>query len=155
MTRTMIRAFALTIAAGAVMTAKAYIAEPGDLNVSIPFPFQAGQTAMPAGEYVVRLEADQATLRICEDGVYCATVRGNAFELAGAGIAAQVAFENSGGQMRLSRVSAASGKGVEIRNSELAELGARLLSPWTIVTVPAREICIHPHEGSTLSPAWH
>ena len=155
MTRTMIRTLAMTIAAGALVTAKAYIAEPGDLAVSIPFQFQAGQKAMPAGEYIVRFDANQAALRICEDGVYCTTVQGIAFDLVGAGLAAHVVFENSDGQMRLSRVAAASGRGVEIRNSELAELGGRPMAAWTLVTVPAQEICIHRHGGSALPAAWH
>jgi hypothetical protein len=155
MTRTMIRSFAMAIAAGAVITAKAYIAEPGDLTVSIPFQFEAGQKTMPAGDYTVRFDTDQTTLRICEDGMYCTAIQGVAFDLVDAGHAAQVVFENSDGQMRLSRVSASSGRGVEVRNSELAELGSLAVAPWTLVTVPAREICIHRHEGSTLSPAWH
>jgi hypothetical protein len=155
MIRTMIRTFAIALAAGAVISAKAYIAEPGDLVVSIPFHFEAGQKTMPAGDYVVRFDTDQTTLRVCEDGMYCTAIQGVAFDLIDAGHAAQVVFENSGGQMRLSRVSASSGRGVEVRNSELAELGSRAATPWTIVTVPAREICIHRHVGTTLSPAWH
>jgi hypothetical protein len=145
----------MAIAAGAVISAKAYIAEPGNLVVSIPFQFEAGQKTMPAGDYVVRFDTDQTTLRVCEDGMYCTAIQGVAFDLVDAGHAAQVVFENSGGQMRLSRVSASSGRGVEVHNSELAELGSRAATPWTIVTVPAREICIHRHVGTTLSPAWH
>jgi len=155
MTRTMIQTFAMTIAAGAVISANAYIAETGDLAVNIPFQFEAGGKPMPAGEYIVRFDADQTTLRICEDGIYCTAVQGVAFDLAGAGHAAKVVFEEADGHLRLSRVSASSGRGVEVRNSELAELGSLAVAPWTLVTVPAREICIHRHEGSTLSPAWH
>ena len=145
----------MTIAAGAVISAKAYIAETGDLAVNIPFQFEAGQKSMPAGEYIVRFDADQTTLRICEDGIYCTAVPGVAFDLAGAGHAAKVVFEEADGQLRLSRVSDSSGRGVEVRNSELAELGPLAVAPWTLVTVPAREICIHRHESSMLSPAWH
>lgn len=155
MTRTTIRAFAITLAAGAAISASAYTGQTGDLAVNIPFQFEAGQKSMPAGEYIVRLDADQTTLQICEDGVYCTAVQGVAFDLAGAGHAAQVVFEDADGHLRLSRVSASSGRGIEIRNSELAELGSLRVAPWTLVTVPAREICIHRHEGSALSPAWH
>lgn len=153
MTRTMIRTLAMTIAAGAVISANAYIAETGDLAVNIPFQFEAGGKPMPAGEYIVRFDADQTTLRICEDGTYCTAVQGVAFDLAGAGHA--VVFEDADGHLRLSQVSASSGKGVEVHNSELAELGSRPVAPWTLVTVPAREICIHRHVGTALSPAWH
>jgi len=73
----------------------------------------------------------------------------------GAGHEAQIVFENSAGRLRLSRVEASSGSGVEVRNSELAELGARAWIPWTVVSLPVREICIHRHEGSTLPAAWH
>jgi len=68
MTRTLIRLFAMTIAAGAVISAKAYIAEPGDLVANIPFQFEAGQKTLPAGDYIVRLDAHQTGLRICEGG---------------------------------------------------------------------------------------
>ena len=155
MTRTMIRTFAMAIAAGAVISANAYIAEPGDLAVNIPFQFEAGGKRMPAGEYIVRFDADQTALRICENGIYCTAVQGVAFDLSGTAHATQAVFEESDGHFRLSRVSAASGRGVEVRNSELAELGSLAVAPWTLVTVPAREICIHRHEGSSLSPAWH
>lgn len=155
MTRTMIRTFAMLIAAGAAITAQAYIAEPGDLTVSIPFPFEAGQKQMPAGDYIVRFDANQPALRICEDGVYCTVVAGIAYDLVGSGQVAQVVFENSDGKMRLSRVDAPSGRGLEVRNSELAKLGVHSVAPWTVVIVPAREICIHRHLGSTLQAAWH
>ena len=64
MTRTMIRTFAMTLAAGAVISANAYIPETGDLVVNIPFQFEAGGKPMPAGEYIVRFDADQTSLRI-------------------------------------------------------------------------------------------
>jgi len=155
MTRTVIQSFVVAIAAGAVMSVKAYIAEPGDLTVDIPFAFEAGEKAMPAGEYIVRFEANQTVVRICEDGVYCTDVEGVAFDLAGTGHASRVVFEDSEGHLRLSRVEAPNGNGVEVRNSELAKLGGGLVAPWTIVAVPAREICIHPQEGSTFPAAWH
>ena len=47
---------------------------PGDLKVSIPFKFRAGDKTMPPGNYIVHKTDAADVLQICEDGIHCATV---------------------------------------------------------------------------------
>ena len=51
-----------------------YPPQEGDLTAEIPFEFVLQGKTLPAGNYIMRAEED-GNIEICEDGVYCETVR--------------------------------------------------------------------------------
>ncbi len=127
----------ITVAAMMAGSAGAAMFPPreGDLVASIPFSFRAGEKAMAPGEYLVRASND-GTVEVCEDGVYCATLRAARDDSHGKDIC--LPFEESGDQRQM----------IGLFSGPEAHLTARQS------IVRTRLLLIDRFAGKDLPPAW-
>ena len=122
-------------ALAASAAAQMYPPQEGDLAARIPFAFTIGDAEVPAGEYLLRVNADRSVL-LCEDGVYCNVVRG-------------VPVGRKVDAPALVFVETADGP-------RFAGLGAETLAPCDgLRTVASRKLHIDRLGGEQLAMAWH
>ena len=126
--------------------------QEGDLTAEIPFQFVLQGKTLPAGNYIIRAE-DDGQIEICEDGVYCETVKTYARPAATA--LGRIEFRHDGTAYHLTVLQAAAG----MRHQMPAEPEPMILpsgeADESITAIDARPLCIHTHAGTGLTPAWH
>ncbi len=148
-----VRVASLSVLFTVLGVAGIYPPNPGDMTVTIPFDFVVGSQSLRAGEYIVRSEADQGTLQICEDGIYCVTVRTQAIRAAEEAPAQpQLVFRQYGDQHLLARIWSPRHGGIQLPDAPHAnQVASAGLVRETCVN--ARELCFHTNKGFT--PTWH
>jgi len=145
-----VRVASLSVLFTVLGLASVYPPNPGDMTVSIPFDFVVGSQSLRAGEYIVRSEADQGTLQICEDGIYCVTVQTQVVRAEEqAPGQPQLVFHQYGDQHLLARIWSPRHGGIQLPNAnQVASAGV-----VRETCVNARELCFHTSKGFT--PTWH
>ena len=126
--------------------------QEGDFNAEIPFHFVIEGKTLPAGNYVIRAEENGKVL-ICEDGIYCETVKAAARQ--GEAVRSRVVFRHDGVSYHLSQLVTPGGK-----QHRLPAIPDPIIMPSgdsdeATISVEARPLCLHDHAGTGLAPAWH
>jgi hypothetical protein len=128
-----------------------YPPQEGDLTAEIPFQFVLQGKTLPAGNYIMR--ADEGQVEICEDGVYCETVK--TYSRAGEKAAGRIEFRHDGTAYHLTVLQVVAG----MRHQMPAEPEPMIMPSGdgdeSITSIEARPLCIHNHAGTALTPAWH
>jgi hypothetical protein len=134
MKTTLIRLLLAAFAVASAAPAQMYPPQRGDLTAKISFAFVIDGAAAPAGEYLLRVNLDGSVL-ICEDGIYCKTVRN--LPLRRGGDAPALVFVDS------------------VDGPRFAGLGERGLEPCAETrTVQSRKLHIDNLESMQLAQAW-
>jgi len=122
----------------------------GSVTVSIGFDFVAGDRTMPAGDYVIQPQgADR--LRICEDGIRCATVATESLNLPGLMTGATLVFQRADGQYTLVQVWTSARSGHRVTGG--APESEYNWKSAEFVEVKAKSLCVHRIAG--LPTGWH
>jgi hypothetical protein len=116
------------------VTAQMIPPQDGDLAAHVPFSFTVGESTLPAGEYLLRVNPDGSIL-ICEDGVYCNAVRDLTVRRAAA--APSLVFVQTEHETRFAGLG-------EPADAPCAELK----------TVQSRKLSIDRFEGALFAMAW-
>ena len=138
MTNTIAKRIALAVAAVTLVgstASAAMLPRQGDRAATINFSFVVGKQVMAPGEYIVRTEGN-GMIRVCEDGVYCASV--TMHDATPGADDAVLIFAESGDAKRLLSLAD------ESADTKRANYTA----------VSTRELCVHTSEGSAVK-TWH
>ena len=96
---------------------------------------------------------ENGQVEICEDGVYCETVK--TYVRPGEEAASRIEFRHDGLAYHLSVIEVSAGR----RHQVPAEPEPMILPSGdddeSITSIEARPLCIHSHAGTGLAPAWH
>jgi len=131
----LVRLVLVGAAFAASAAAQMFPPQDGDLAARIPFAFTLGETEVPAGEYLLRVNADGSVL-LCEDGVYCNVVR-------------DVPVGRKAETSALVFAETADGP-------RFAGLGTEAVAPCDgLRTVASRKLHIDRFGGEQLAMAWH
>jgi len=145
-----LKAAMIMIPAG-LAAAEFHVPSKGDMTVTIPFAFAIGEKNMPAGDYTIHLNAAKNSLKLCEDGIECASIGMATIEVMGPIIGPSLIFERIGEQWNLVQVWSDTKSGYRVFGME-----AELDTNWKhaeYTRIKARPLCIHQMVG--LPPSWH
>ena len=153
MIKQMVRISTVSALFAVLATAGIYPPSSGDITVAVPFDFVVGTQTLRAGEYIVRNEAQNGTVQICEDGVYCVTVQTQGVQ-AGEEAPAQpqLVFRQHGNRQLLAQIWSPRHGVVQLAKAAHANQVASV-GLVREICVNARELCIHTSKGIT--PTWH
>ena len=149
---TITRTSILTLIVSTLSFAGIFPPQEGDLTTEIPFAFVLQGKTLPPGNYIIRAE-ENGQVEICEDGVYCETVK--TYVRPGEEAASRIEFRHDGLAYHLSVIEVSAGR----RHQVPAEPEPMILPSGdddeSITSIEARPLCIHSHAGGGLAPAWH
>ncbi len=126
--------------------------QEGDLTAEIPFEFVLQGKTLSAGNYIMRAEED-GQVEICEDGVYCETVK--TYARSREKVSGRIEFRHDGAAYHLTVLQVPTGTRHQMPSEPEPMILPSGDSDESITTVAVRPLHIHTHAGSGLTPAWH
>jgi hypothetical protein len=129
-----------------------YPPQEGDLTAEIPFEFVLQGKTLPAGNYIMRAEED-GNIEICEDGVYCETVRARV--KSGEKSMGRIEFRHDGAAYHLSLLEGPTGTRHQMPTEPEPMIPLSGDADEAITSVEVRPLHIDSHAGMGLTPTWY